>query len=321
MDFRHIRAFLAVADALSVTKAAERLHISQPPLTRHIHQLEHELGLTLFIRHRHGVTLTDSGRWLLDKARTLEAAATDFYEAAGQLATTASGRIRIGIGWGLWDVVNRVRVEFSREYPQVMIEARDALCSDDYADQLQNHTLDIAFGRPPFDSTIDATVIFKEPIQVAIASDSPLRPTLRSGFTIRELANETLLLWDRHISPVLYDRALELYASAGVTPRTLPTPGAGPFNHAGLMQVASGRGIYLCHGVPHTSPQPTGGVSVVPLSEPGATIDVCVASRRGDQSPVTAGFLAAVSKVYARGAVEEVDKWNREVVSGQFGRP
>ena len=61
MDFRHIRAFIAVADASSVTKAAERLHISQPPLTRQIQQLEHELGLTLFVRHRHGVMLTDAG--------------------------------------------------------------------------------------------------------------------------------------------------------------------------------------------------------------------------------------------------------------------
>ena len=61
MDFRHIRAFIAVADALSVTKAAERLHISQPPLSRHIQQLENELGLTLFVRHRQGVTLTTGG--------------------------------------------------------------------------------------------------------------------------------------------------------------------------------------------------------------------------------------------------------------------
>ena len=71
MDFRHIRAFIAVADALSVTKAAERLHISQPPLSRHIQQLENELGLTLFVRHRQGVTLTEPGRQLLEKARAL----------------------------------------------------------------------------------------------------------------------------------------------------------------------------------------------------------------------------------------------------------
>ena len=69
MDFRHLRAFIAVAEEASVTKAAERLHISQPPLSRHIKQLEGELGITLFIRHRQGVTLTDAGQRLLEKAR------------------------------------------------------------------------------------------------------------------------------------------------------------------------------------------------------------------------------------------------------------
>src|SRR5919198_4184314 len=86
MDFRHIKAFIAVADALSVTKAAERLHISQPPLTRHIHQLENELGVDLFVRHRHGVTLTEAGRELLEKARLLDTAASDFYQTARRAA-------------------------------------------------------------------------------------------------------------------------------------------------------------------------------------------------------------------------------------------
>lgn len=300
MDFRHIRAFLAVADALSVTKAAERLHISQPPLTRHIHQLEHELGLTLFIRHRHGVTLTDAGRWLLDKARTLEAAATDFYTTAGELATGEATRIRIGIGWGLWDAVNRVRVEFAHERPDVTIEARDAHCSLDCAAQLQNHAMDIAFARPPLDGTaIEVITLFQDRIQVALASDSPLCAASRQGLSIRELSGETLLLWDRHVSPVLYDRILDLYAAAGVKPRTLATPHAGPFNNSGLMQVASGRGIYLCLGVPHTGPQPASGVTVVPLTDPAATIDVCVASRKGDRSQVVTDFLAAVTRVFA----------------------
>ena len=122
---------------LSVTKAAERLHISQPPLSRHIHQLEEELGLTLFLRHRQGVTLTDDGKRLLDKARALDAAGTEFCETARQMARGEERRIRIGIGWGLWDVVNRLRVEFSKQHPDVTFEVRDVYCSDDCQEHLK----------------------------------------------------------------------------------------------------------------------------------------------------------------------------------------
>jgi len=297
MDFRHIKAFIAVADALSVTKAAQRLHISQPPLSRHIHQLEEELGLTLFVRHRHGVTLTDEGRRLLDKARALDAAGTEFSQAAHQLARREESRIRIGIGWGLWDVVNRLRVEFAKQHPDVTFEVRDVYCSDDCQEQLRSSALDVVFTRPPFDeTTVDVAPIFNERIQAVVADDSPLasKPEVR----IRDLANVPLLLWDRHMSPTLYDRVLDLYARNGVAPPMVPTPGAGPNNHAGLMQVASGKGVYLCLGVPLTSPQPASGVAVLPVGDPGATIEVCVVSRKGEMSRLIGRFLDCVWDTY-----------------------
>jgi DNA-binding transcriptional LysR family regulator len=297
MDFRHIRAFLAVADALSVTRAAERLHISQPPLSRHIHQLEEELGLTLFLRHRQGVTLTDDGRRLLEKARALDAAQTDFCEMARQMARGEQQRLRIGLGWGLWDVVNRLRVEFSKRRSDVSFEVRDVYCSDDCHEQLRSSALDVVFTRPPFDDTlVDAVPIFHERIQVVMADDSPLAS--RQEIRIRDLANVPLLLWDRNMSPTLYDRVLELYERQGISPPMVPTPGAGPNNHAGLMMVASGKGVYLCLGVPLTSPQPASGVAVLPIGDPAATIEVCVASRKRETSLLIGQFLDCVWETY-----------------------
>lgn len=300
MDFRHIRAFLAVADALSVTKAAERLHISQPPLTRHIHQLEHELGLTLFVRHRHGVTLTDAGRRLLEKARTLDAAATDFSSTAGELTNGVSNRIRVGIGWGLWDAMNRVRVAFSRVRSDARFEVRDGQCTTAFSEALRLNTLDVAFGRPPFDAgAVDVVRLYAERIQVAISADHPLAS--RPSLSIRDLAQERLLLWDRDLSPVLFDLIDTLYERAGITPQREATPGVGPFNLAGLMQVASGRGVYLCLGVPHAGPHPTAGVAERPLSDPDATIDVCLVSRKGEQSPVVREFIQTAAREFRVG--------------------
>ena len=297
MDFRHIKAFIAVADALSVTRAAERLHISQPPLSRHIHQLEEELGVTLFLRHRQGVTLTEEGRRLLEKARALDAAGTEFCGAARQMARGKEDRLRIGIGWGLWDVVNRLRVEFAKQRPDVTFDVKDVYCTDDINEQLRNSALDVVFSRPPFDeSVLDVAPIYHERIQAVISDGHPL--ATGEEVRIRDLSEMPLLLWDRHMGPALYDRVLELYARAGVTTQMTPTPGAGPFNHAGLMLVASGRGVYLCLGVPLTSPQPASGVAVLPVADPGATIEVCVANRRNETSHLVHQFLACVWHTY-----------------------
>ena len=296
MDFRHLRAFIAVAETLSVTKAAARLHISQPPLSRHIHQLEEEIGVALFVRHRQGVTLTDAGRRLLEKARALDGAALEFYEAARRAASGQSNTIRIGIGWGLWEAVNRIRVEFARQYPGVAIEARDAFCSEKCEQQLKDYSLDVAFARPPLDTgALDVSPIFHERIQAVISADSPL--ATKSSVCLRELASVPLLLWDRHIAPVLYDKVLDLYARQGLTPAMIPTPGAGPYNHTGLMNVASGKGTYVCLGVALTS-QPASGVAVLPVADPEATIEVCVASRRGETSAIAARFLECVWQVF-----------------------
>jgi len=157
--------------------------------------------------------------------------------------------------------------------------------------------LDVVFARPPFDDTLVAAApIFHERIQAVIADDSPL--ALRQEVRIRDLANVPLLLWDRHMSPALYDRVLELYARHGMVAPMVPTPGAGPYNHAGLMMVASGKGVYLCLGVPLTSPQPASGVAVLPVVDPGATIEVCVASRKGEASPLVGQFLDCVWETY-----------------------
>ena len=294
MDFRHLRAFIAVAEESSVTKAAARLHISQPPLSRHIRQLEEELGITLFVRHRQGVRLTEAGTGLLEKAKVLAAAASDFYESAGQTTRNEENKLRVGIGWGLWETVNKIRVASARQFANITIDASDVLCADIYNEQLQNKTLDFVFARPPFDSaTLESAVLYQERIVAVVSADSPLAS--RKSLRVRDLANETLLLWDRHIMPYLFDKVDALYAHYGLTPNRVPTPNAGPYNQAGLMQVAQGAGIYLCIGIPFQNLQT---VAVVPLSDPEATLDICVAWRKDETSPVVCKFLESVWQVF-----------------------
>jgi len=304
-------AFEAAARHQSFTRAAHELGVTQTAVSHQVRGLEAELGVTLFLRHRQGVTLTEEGRRLLDKARALDAAATDFSDTARQAATGGSDRIRIGIGWGLWDVVNKLRVEFGKLRPDVSFEVRDVYCSDDCQAHLRNSTIDVVFTRPPFDeTTLDVAPIFHERIQAVVSDTSPLASC--KEVRIRDLANVPLLLWDRHMGPALYDRVLDLYARLGISATMTPTPGAGPYNHAGLMLVASGKGVYLCLGVPLTSPHPASGVAVLPVSDPGATIEVCVANRKGETSHLVHQFLECVWHSYPQPRRVSV---NREVAA------
>jgi DNA-binding transcriptional LysR family regulator len=216
-----------------------------------------------------------------------------------------ANEIRIGIGWGLWDVVNRIRVEFTQRYPGIGITATDAYCWYDSDEQLRNGTLDLAFARPPFGSDFETSPpIMHERIQAILSDTSPL--AARASVSIRDLAAEPLLLWDRQIAPVLYDQILDLYARAQVEPRMIPTPGAGPFNHTGMMLVASGKGVYLGYGVPMTEPQPPSGVAVVPVDDPVATTEIRVVYRKADDSPVVRRFLECVWRVYPQELLEPV---------------
>jgi DNA-binding transcriptional LysR family regulator len=297
VDFRHLRAFITVADEASVTRAAERLHISQPPLSRHIRQLEEELGLQLFIRHHHGVTLTEAGQRLLQKARALDAAASDFFDAAGQVIRNGSQTVRVGVGWGLWESLNRVRVDLSHRPSHPALDVVDIQCADDCNDRLRNHSLDVVFARPPFDTeALHIAPLFQERLLAVLAEEHPL--ATRKSVWVRELAEEPLLLWDRHLMPAVYDAIVDLYERTQVNAKTIATPGVGPHTHAGLMMVASRKGVYLCIGLPVSSQQPSTGVALVPISDPDACVNICVAWRKKESSPAVLQFLDSVWEVF-----------------------
>jgi DNA-binding transcriptional LysR family regulator len=299
MDLRHLHAFLAVAEALSVTRAAERLHISQPPLSRSIRQLEDELGVALFVRHRHGVALTEQGRQLLDAARRLDAAANEFLDAAREVTGARPERLKVGIAPGLWESVNAVRVAYCKHCGEIAIDVKDVTGATVYQQELRQHTLDVVFARAPVvPSYLRAEPLYPQRLVAVMSDQNPLArgPSVR----IRDLASERLLLWDRHILPGAYDIMLALYARAGLVPETRETPGAGPYNQAGLMLAAAGAGIYVGIESPPTMPGMGGGVAIVPIDEPGATIDVCVVWRKNETSRLALQFVEAARDVFTR---------------------
>jgi DNA-binding transcriptional LysR family regulator len=292
MELRHLHSFIAVAEQLNFTHAAFRLHIAQPPLSRRIRQLEEEIGVQLFVRNRRSVKLTDAGRTLLEEARILVAQATHFLDAARQAREGETGLVRIGIGLGMGERINRVLVEHSRRFPAVEIQCQ-GIPSSLQNEALREGRIDIGFLRPPVDPAhVLSEALFEEQFMVLLPKKSPLAK--RKKLRLHQLADKPLLLHPRDISAGVYDKVLDLYRKAGVTPKKLIHTMAFPYEEAGAMLVASGKGIFLGVGAILAHPALGGRVVGVPLDEPEATIEVHVAWRKEERSVTILAFLNSV---------------------------
>ena len=295
MEFRHLRYFIAVSETLNFTKAAQRLHIAQPPLSRQIRQLEEEIGVKLFIRDRRKVELSDAGRVSLVEARNLIQQAANAIEAAHRAQKGEMGTVRIGIGLGLGENVNRALIEHSKRFPEVDVQVKD-IPSSVQIEALRERKIDAGFLRPPIDLiNLASEAIFKEPFMVLLRKSDPL--ARRKKVRLRELAHEALLLHEREISVGVYDKVLELYRQAGVAPKIIQTR-TGPYEEAGAILVASGKGIYVGVGGVLSHPVFGSGVIAVPLDEPEATIEVHVAWRKDEKSAAVFAFLDSVRRAF-----------------------
>ncbi len=244
MDFRHLRAFITVAEESSVTKAAERLHISQPPLSRHIKQLEDELGITLFVRHRQGVTLTDAGA---APARESDACWRPPHRISTKARARRRARCRTGarrhrlgtVGHGQ-PHPRRVGARSSRN---LTIEATDVLCAEHY-----NRTAAGRLARRRLRASATSTRDTIE-ARAAVPGAHPRRVERGQPARVAKDAAACAISRPRRCCSGIGTSCRTcttrfstcIRAKAGMTPRTIPTPDAGPYNQAGLMLVARAR--------------------------------------------------------------------------------
>ena len=293
MDFRHLRAFVAVAEERNFTRAAHRLHISQPPLTRQIRQLENELGVTLFVRHRTGAEMTCEGVALLDAARAVTSALGDLESTARTLKARQSKALHLGIGWGLWKAVNLIREHHIARCPDVSIVVHD-LCDLHRTGASVEH-IDVAVIRSPLDPDKASEPLFDERFVALLAEDHPLAS--RASVSLADLVGEPLLLFERYVGPSVYDKILSLWAARGLKPMVVEHQPP-PYSQNSSMLVASRKGYYLGIASQYTQTHRTSGVAVVPLNDQDARLEICVAWQRNDTAKSVREFVRSARDVF-----------------------
>jgi DNA-binding transcriptional LysR family regulator len=177
MELRHLRYFVAVAEALNFTRAATRLRVAQPALSRQVSDLEEELGVDLLKRTSHGVLLTAEGKLFLEESRVTLKQADESVTKVRALARGEIGELQVGFLAPLdLHILPRALAEFQKTTPGVKVALRD-LGSDDLCDELRNGTLHLAVMMQPSEEStagIEFEEIGRYPLFVAMAPGHPL---------------------------------------------------------------------------------------------------------------------------------------------------
>jgi DNA-binding transcriptional LysR family regulator len=220
MELRHLRYFLAVAEELNFTRAAERLGISQPPLTQQVKALEAELGVTLFDRSAYRIELTDAGRIFAAEAARILGDARSAMQAARRAANGVTGRVRVGFteSASFNSLVTSSLQRYRSDFPAVEVSLEEHPSTDLIA-ALREGRIDAAFVRPPVPTRRGLTLdlLEREPLLVAVPSAHRLAG--RQEVDLASLAAETFILYPRAVRPGLADTVVAACEAAGFTPK------------------------------------------------------------------------------------------------------
>ena len=287
MDLRRLTCFLAVADELNFSRAAQRLHMSQPPLSQQIRLLEQEMGAQLFERSRRAVTLTPAGLLLQEKARQI----VELHQQAGELCRMAAhglaGRLRIAFTASvpLFDAFSAMLRDFRTRYPEVELDLQHMTTGEQIA-ALTAGQIDIGFMRPSPAFRIPVPIreqtLWRDELMLALparqAADS--LPVALSG-----LADQPFVLHPTVLGGGLHEHILALCSEAGFVPRI-----AQPARETSTMLalVAAGLGLSIVPSVYERICPP--GVVLQPLADAARHSRIAMVSMQQAPSPCVQMF-------------------------------
>ena len=216
MELRHLRYFCAVAKELNLTRAAEKLFIAQPPLTRQIKQLEEDLGAQLFVRHSRGLTLTPAGQYFWQQAEQVLAKADVMIENTKRIAEQGQKTFSIGFVPSVFYGQLPALVRDLKQQTQANIVLKD-LKTGEQIEALKTGKIDIGFGRLLIpDAQVEQRTLFQEPLLVALPVGHALA---QQEPKLEDLARLPMVLYPaaKAATPTFADICTSLFTGRGLT--------------------------------------------------------------------------------------------------------
>jgi DNA-binding transcriptional LysR family regulator len=291
MELRHLRYFVVVAEELNLTRAAAKLRVAQPALSRQIRDLEDELDVSLFERTRAGVQLTRAGRAFCPRARQILAQAAEAASEARNAMGVISGRLTVGYPSGLHlNYLAPLVATFRKAHPQVEFDFFHGLPPEQFKALLDSR-IDVGFVvLPAHAEGIEQQVIWRVPFQVVLPEAHRL--ARRRDFVLADLRHEDFVFCTRESRPEFYDEFFRHCANAGFHPRVVQEVGGYPSNMLGLVSVGAGVSV-----LPYFDQvERIRGIVWRPLLRPRLWFESALVWHRQKISRTTEEFLALAAK-------------------------
>ncbi len=291
MDLRHLRYFIAVAEEQNIGRAAARLHISQPPLTRQIQQLEDELGAKLFLRTPRGVELTGAGELFLEEARNIRALVEQATERARHAGQGRLGRLDVAIfGSGILDAIPKLLLAFRSRYPDVNVVLH-TMSKVEQIEALRQRRISVGFNRIlAAQEDIEVDPVLTEDLLLAVPADHPLARQSEVRFTA--LKYHPMIVFPTGARPSFIDQVISLCGASGFEPQIAQEVGD---TLTGVALVASGFGVCLVPESATTLQLPGVVYRKLAQTPPGCFVDLCCIYRKDDRSPIVTAFRETVA--------------------------
>ncbi|QIM48240.1 LysR family transcriptional regulator [Pusillimonas sp. DMV24BSW_D] len=238
MEFRQLRYFTALAEELNFTRAAERLHISQPPLSAQIAQLEEELGVKLFYRNSRKVELTDAGAAFLQDVRTVQSRLKDAVQRVQNIHSGLAGRVEIGLsGSHFLGPLPQFISDLAQSHPEIDVVLNE-MAPNDQIDALREQRIDISISRQSVDDEfLCSRLLWPDPLLVAMPKKHPLAQ--HAAIQLPQLTDERFIMLRRETSRFA-EKLFNACIADGFTPRVTHTVAEVP---AQLSLVSAGLGV------------------------------------------------------------------------------